>query len=194
MIPKVIAASEHSAEAVASVDGRYFGAFGIGEEHDGTVSIQLDPGTWVVFVQVVNANNDNMGLSEGANTTIAGQVATQRAFDDKQSYALAVTIERVEHLSDNFFRVHYKLQNNAERELPAGMRVEGELGGEASTQYYQMTSSLAAHQSHAHYLTLEARYPNKVTARIIVDKEGPSQVEDSIEVDLADDGTPTMNL
>jgi hypothetical protein len=194
LTPKVIAASEHSAEAVASVDGRPFGAFGSGEEHDDTVSIQLDPGTWSVFVQIVNANGDSMGMSDGATTTIPGHVITQRDFDDKQSYALSVTIEQVEHLSDNFFRVHYILQNTSERELPAGMRVTGELGGEASTQYYQMTSSLPAHQSHAHYLTLEAQYPNKVTATIIVDKEGPSQVMDSVEVDIADDGTPTMSL
>lgn len=193
LIPRVIAASEHSAEAVASVDGRPFGALGSGQEHDDTVAIQLDPGAWVIFVQVVNANGDSLGLSDSATTTIAGQVARQRDFDDKQSYALSVSIGQVEHLSDNFFRVHYVLQNNSERELPAGMRVEGELGGEASTQYYQMTSSLAAHQSHPHYLTLEAQYPNKLTATITVDKEGPSQVRDSVEVDIADDGTPTMS-
>jgi hypothetical protein len=192
LIPKVIAASEHSAEAVASVNGPPFGAFGNGEEHDGTVSIQLDPGTWVIFVQVVNEKEDSMGLSDSATTTIAGQVATQREFDDKQSYALSVTIEQVEHLSDNFFRVHYILQNNSERELPAGMRVEGELGGETSTQYYQMTSGLPAHQSHQHYLTLEAPYPNNLSATIIVDKEGPSQVTDTVQVEISDDGTPTL--
>ena len=194
LIPRVIAASEHSAEAIASVDGHPFGAFGIGEEHDNTVSIQVDPGTWLFFVQIINANGDSMGMSDNTKATIAGHVATPRDFDDKQSYALSVSIGQVEHLSGNFFRVHYVLQNNSDRELPAGMRVEGELGGDASTQYYQMTSSLAAHQSHAHYLTLEAQYPNRLTAKIVVDKQGPSQVEDSAEVDIADDGTPTMNL
>jgi hypothetical protein len=192
LIPKVLAASDHSAEAVASVDGSPFGAFGSGEEHNDTVSIQLDPGTWLLFVQVVNANGDSMGLSESATTTVAGQVAAQRAFDDTQTYALSVTIEQVEHLNDTLFRVHYILQNNSERELPAGMRVSGELGGEASTQYYQMTSGLPAHQSHQHYLTLEAQYPTNVSATITVDKEGPSQAIDTVQVDIADDGTPTM--
>jgi hypothetical protein len=194
LTPKVISVSARSAEAVASFDGRPFEAFGIGEKHDGLVSIQLDPGEWSAFIQVVNVNGDSMGMSDGVLTTIPGAVTAQRDFDDKQSYALSVTVEQVEHLSDQFFRLHYILQNNSERELPAGMRVEGELGGEASTQYYQMQSSLAAHQSHAHYLTLEAQYPATLTATILVDKDGPSQVTDTVTVDIADDGTPTMRL
>ncbi len=194
LIPKVMAVSDHSAEGIASFDGRPFDAFGIGESHEDLVALQIDPGAWDVFVQVVNANGDSMGMSDGAPVTVPGRVAMAQAFDDKQSYALSVTIEQVEHLSDNFFRVHYILQNNSERELPAGMRVVGQLGGDASEQYYTMTSGLPAHQQHNHYLTLEAQYPNKLTATIMVDKEGPSQVSDTVEVDITDDGTPTMSL
>jgi hypothetical protein len=193
LTPKVISVSARSAEAVASYDGRPFEAFGIDEKHEDIVSLQLDAGEWSVFIQVVNANGDSMGMSEGVLATVPGSVTAQRDFDDKQPYALSVTIQQVEHLSDHFFRVHYILQNNSERELPAGMRVEGELGGEASTQYYQMQSSLAAHQSHTHYLTLEAQYPVTLTATILVDKDGPSQISDTVNVDIAQDGTPTMS-
>jgi hypothetical protein len=31
-------------------------------------------------------------------------------------------------------------------------------------------------------------------ATILVDKDGPSQVTDTVTVDIADDGTPTMRL
>lgn len=193
LIPKVLAVSDRSAEGVASVDGPPFDAFGVGELHQDLVALQIDPGAWSVFVQVVNANGNSMGMSEGAMITVPGQVAVAQTFDDNQSYALSVTIEQVEHLSGDFFRVHYILQNNSERELPAGMRVIGQLGGEGSEQYYAMTSGLPAHQSHNHYLTLEAQYPNTITAAIIVDKDGPSQVTDTVQVHIADDGTPTMS-
>ena len=62
-----------------------------------------------------------------------------------------------------------------------------------SAQLYDLTTGLTAGQPRAHYLTLEADKPDHITASITVDPSGPSETSDSVEVDIAEDGTSTIS-
>jgi hypothetical protein len=70
--------------------------------------------------------------------------------------------------------------------------VTGEFAGTIhSEQDYQLQSPIPAHQSHANYLTLEASFGVDVTATILVDQSGPSAQSDTVNLSIAEDGTPT---
>jgi hypothetical protein len=67
------------------------------------------------------------------------------------------------------------------------------VGKETRTaQNYDLTTGLSAGQPRAHFLTLESDVPDHVTASITVDPGGSSETSASVEVDIAEDGTPTI--
>ncbi len=189
-----VLADGNSAEAAAYVVGDVMKAIAPGEEHPGRWPIQLDPGSWSIWVAATDkTTGQNLATSEKVTTQVAGHVATAPTFDDTQAYALSVTITHFENVQGSLFRIHYDLQSD--RDVPAGLNVSGRLvGAEAkSAQLYDLTTGLKAGQPRAHYLTLEADKPAHVTASITVDPGGPSEKSDSVEVDIAEDGTSTMS-
>jgi hypothetical protein len=183
-----------SAEAAAYVLGDISDAIAPGEVHQGHWPIQADPGTWTVWVSVKDKTTDQqLATSEFMSVRVAGTVATAPSFDETQAYTLTVTITQFEHVQGNLFRVHYDLQSD--REVPAGLNVSGKIEGKESksAQLYDLTTGLTAGQPRAHYLTLEADKPDHITASITVDPSGPSEMSDSVEVDIAEDGTSTIS-
>jgi len=183
-----------SAEAAAYVLAGGVPAIAPGEEHRGDCPVQLDPGSWDILVGIKDTTTGvDLGVSERVTAHVAGHVATAPTFDDAQAYTLSVTITRLEHVQGALFRIHYDLASD--RDVPAGLNVSGKLtGAEAkSAQLYDLTTGLTAGQPRPHYLTLEADAPSHVTASITVDPGGPSEKSDSVEVDIAADGTPTMS-
>jgi len=135
-----------------------------------------------------------LASSEDVAFEVAGQRAVAHDFDDTQAYALTVNITNVEHVQGGLFRVHYNVQSD--RDVPVGLHVSGSIDADASQsgQIYDFTTTIAAGRPHPHYLTLEALVPSHSTATIYVDPGGPSEKKDSIVVDIAEDGTPTMSL
>jgi hypothetical protein len=183
-----------AAESSAYVTGDVLAAIAVGEEHHGSAPIQLDPGSWTIWVVVTDkATNETLATSQDVTAEVAGQRATARSFDDTQSYTLTVQITQVEHVEGNLFRVHYDIQTD--REVPAGLTVTGRLEGSGidTGQIYQLTTGIGAGQHHAHYLTLEATMPSHLTATIMADPGGPSEKSASVQVDIAEDGTPTTS-
>jgi hypothetical protein len=189
----VLAASD-SAQAAAYVLGDVVDAIAPGEVHQGHWPIQADPGSWTVWVSVKDKTTDQqLATSENMTVQVAGTVATAPSFDETQTYTLTVTITQFEHVQGNLFRIHYDLQSD--RDVPAGLNVSGKIMGNESrsAQLYDMTTGLTAGQPRAHYLTLEADKPDHVTASITVDPSGPSETSESVEVDIAEDGTSTIS-
>lgn len=183
-----------SAEAAAYNIGEVLAAIAPGEEHQGHSPVQADPGEWTVWVALNDTTTgQQVAASENMTTVVAGSVALAPAFDDTQTYALTVTITSVEHVQGALFRVHYDLQ--CDRDVPAGLTVSGKVDGAQakSAQLYDLTTGLTAGQARAHYLTLEADIPGHITASITIDAGGPSEQADSVEVDIAEDGTATMS-
>jgi hypothetical protein len=190
---KFVAAEDGSAERNAYIVGSIDEAIAPGEEHLGDVTIQVDPGSWKVLVRVVdNVSGDMLAQSDDVNVHVDGTVAAQTAFDDSKSYALTVTITQVEHVQGPLFRVHYDLQSD--RDVPPGLPVTGKIVGQDTriAQTYDLTTGLSAGQPRAHFLTLESRVPDHVTASITVDSGGASETTASVEVDIAEDATPTI--
>jgi hypothetical protein len=188
-----VLASGNSAEAAAYVLGDVVDAIAVGEVHEGHWPLQVDPGSWDIWVGATDkTTGQGVATSQSVNAVVAGHVSTAPTFDDTQAYALTVTINNFERVQGVLYRVHYDLQ--CDRDVPAGLNVSGKLvGTEArSAQLYDLTTGLTAGQPRAHYLTLEAE-PGHVTASITVDPGGPSEKSDQVEVDIADDGTPTMS-
>jgi hypothetical protein len=183
-----------SAEAAAYSQGDVLSAIAPGEEHRGFSPVQADPGTWTVWVAISDTTTgQQLTQSENQTVHVAGTVAASHEFDDTQSYALTVTITQFEHVQGALFRIHYDLQSD--RDVPAGLNVSGKIVGETNTsaQLYDLTTAVTAGQPRAHYLTLESDKPARVTASITVDPGGPSEKSDSVEVDIAEDGTSTIS-
>jgi hypothetical protein len=189
-----VLADSDSAQAAAYVLGPVGDAIAPGEVHQGHWPIQADPGSWTVWVSVKDKTTDRqLATSEDMTVKVAGTVATAPSFDETQTYTLTVTITQFEHVQGNLFRIHYDLQSD--REVPAGLNVSGKVVGNESrsAQLYDLTTGLPAGQPRAHYLTLEADKPDHITASITVDPSGPSETSDSVEVDIAADGTSTIS-
>jgi hypothetical protein len=183
-----------TAETAAYVSGDVLVAIAPGETHDGHWPLQIDPGSWKVWVTVSDeTTGEVLATSDDVNVEVAGQRAVGHDFDDTRTYALTVTIDYVEHVAGGLFRVHYDIESD--RDVPVGLKVTGGIEGEQarSGQIYELTTPITAGRPHAHYLTLEADIPSHATARIIVDPLGPSEKSDSVIVDIAEDGTPTMS-
>jgi hypothetical protein len=190
---KFVAAEDGSAEQNAYIVGPIDEAIAPGGEHLGNVTIQVDPGSWKVWVRIVdNVSGDVLVQSDDVNVHVDGTVAARTAFDDSKSYALTVTITQVEHVQGPLFRVHYDLQSD--RDVPPGLPVTGKIVGQETriAQTYDLTTGLNAGQPRAHFLTLESHVPDHVTASITVDSGGPSETTASVEVDIAEDATPTI--
>lgn len=188
-----VLASGNSAEAAAYVLGDVVDAIAVGEVHHGHWPIQVDPGSWDIWIQATDkTTGQNVATSQSVAAVVAGHVASAPTFDETQAYALTVTITHVEHVQGVLYRVHYDLQ--CDRDVPAGLNVSGKLIGTLSrtAQLYDLTTGLTAGQPRAHYLTLESD-PGHVTASITVDPGGPSEKADQVELDIAEDGTPTMS-
>jgi hypothetical protein len=163
-----------------------------GQQRHGNAPIQLDAGSWTVWVVVTDkVTGENLATSQDVSAEVAGHRATASAFDDTKAYSLTVQITQFEHVDGSLYRVHYDIQ--ADRDVPAGLTVVGRIEGGAadSGQIYQLTTGIAAGQHHAHYLTLEADKSSHVTATITADPGGPSEKAHSVEVDIAEDGAPT---
>jgi hypothetical protein len=188
--------SDGATEGSAHLDGNL--GYELAPGHDRLIDLplQVDPGSWTVWVDISDTRSDNALVARSPEVAVhvEGQETTRRSFDDTHAIALTVRITTVEHIEGDLFRVHYDLQNDSDRELPAGMTVHGDLvGAMSSDQLYQLTVPLPARHSHANYLTLETHRPSHVRATITVDPGGPSQSEDSAEVEIAADGTATMS-
>jgi hypothetical protein len=189
-----VLAAGQTAETAAYVTGAMPVALAPGEEHRGDARMQVDPGARTVFVNVSDtATGAILATSDDVAFEVAGHQAADHAFDDTQTYQLTLSITSVEHVSDALYRVHYDVQ--ADRDVPAGLRVSGRIEGpQANTgQLYDLTSALEAGRAHPHYLTMEAVAPSHSTAYIMLDPGGPSEKSESVVVDIADDGTPTMS-
>jgi hypothetical protein len=185
----------NTAESGAYVSGDVLATLAPGEEHHGQWPIQVDPGSWKIWVAVTDeSTGEALASSDDVAVEIAGQVAASRAFDDTRAYALSVSIGSVEHIDGALYRVHYTI--HSDRDVPPGLNVAGKIEAteSRSAQIYQLTSGITAGQPHAHYLTLEATVPSHSTASIMVDPGGPSEKSDSVVVDIAEDGAPTMSL
>jgi hypothetical protein len=183
-----------TAEAAAYSQGEVLSAIAPGEEHQGHSPVQADPGTWTVWVALTDATTgQQLTQSENVTVHVAGAVAASHDFDETQTYALTVTITQFEHVQGALFRIHYDLQSD--RDVPAGLNVSGKIAGETNTsaQLYDLTTAVTAGQARAHHLTLESDKPAHVTASITVDPGGPSEKADSVEVDIAEDGTSTIS-
>jgi hypothetical protein len=182
-----------SAEAAGYNLGEVLASIAPGAEHQGHSPLQADPGSWTVWVGITDTTSgQEIATSENMTAHVAGTVALAPSFDDTQTYALTVTITHVEHVQGALFRIHYDLQSD--RDVPAGLNVSGKLEGAQanSGQLYDLTTGLTAGHAHPHYLTLEADTPSHITANIRVDPGGPSEAAASVEVDIAEDGTPTI--
>lgn len=189
-----VSTASGAAENAAYNSGDVLVALAPGEEHQGHWPIQVDPGSWKVWVAVSDAGTgDAVATSEDVAFEIAGKRAIAHTFDDTQAYSLTVTITNVEHVDGSLYRVHYDIQSD--RDVPAGLHVSGGMDAAESQsgQIYDLTTGIAAGRPHAHYLTLEADVPSHTTAKIYVDPGGPSEKSDSVTVDIAADGTPTMS-
>ena len=187
-------AAGKTAESAAFVSGDLPVALAPGERHEGQWPIQVDPGAWTVWVAVSDkATSNSLEVSADVAVEVAGHRAVAHDFDDTQAYTLTVTITGVEHVAGVLYRVHYDVQ--ADRDVPVGLKVSGSIDAAASRsgQVYDLTTTIAAGRPHPHYLTLEADAPSHSTATIYVDPGGPSEKSDSVTVDIADDGTPTMS-
>ena len=191
-----VMAAGGTAETAAYTSGDVVSALAPGEEHQGYAPAQVDPGSWKVWIAVTDeARGEVLATSEDVPVEVAGQRAAGHDFDDTRAYSLTVKIGSVEHIDGVLFRVHYTVQSD--RDVPVGLKVTGGLeaeGGGRSGQIYELTTAITAGQPHAHYLTLEGDLPNHSTARIVVDPGGPSEKEDTVVVDIAEDGAPTMQL
>jgi hypothetical protein len=184
----------HTAETAAYVTGDLLVSLAPGEEHQGQWPIQVDPGSWKVWVAVSDeTTGDVIATSDDVPFEIAGRVAAAQAFDNTQAYSLSVAITNVEHIVGVLYRVHYTV--HSDRDVPPGLTVTGGIEGAESRsgQIYDLTTGITAGAPHAHYLTLEADVPSHSTAKIIMDPGGPSEKSDSVIVDIAEDGTPTMS-
>ena len=182
-----------SAEAAAYNLGEVLAAIAAGADHQGHSPVQADPGSWTVWVGITDTTTaQEVATSENTTVQVAGSVAHAPSFDETQTYQLTVTITQVEHVQGGLFRIHYDLQSD--RDVPAGLNVSGNLEGAQaqSAQLYDLTTGLRAGQAHPHYLTLESDIPAHITASITVDPGGPSEAVASAEVDIAEDGTPTI--
>ncbi len=189
-----VLAEGNTPEAAAYVLGDSLTALAPGEEHQGGSPIQVDPGAWTVFVGVKDkTTGETLATSESVGVHVAGKESVATTFDESQTYALTVTITQFEHVQGALFRVHYDLQ--CDRDVPAGLNVSGKLVGaqSRSAQLYDLTTGLTAGRAVPHYLTLEADLPDHVTASITVDPSGPSEKTNSVEVEIAADGTTTMS-
>ncbi len=189
-----VVAEGNTAELAAYVLGDSLDAIAPGQDHSGHWPLQVDAGTWTVIVGVKDkTTGDSLATSDGVSTHVAGTVAVATSFDEAQTYALTVTITKFEHVQGALFRVHYDL--HCDREVPAGLNVSGKIVGaqSRSAQLYDLTTGLTAGRAMPHYLTLEADMPDHVTASITVDPGGPSEKSDSVEVEIAADGTATMS-
>ena len=189
-----VGSASGAAENAAYVSGDLLIALAPGEEHHGQWPIQVDPGSWTVWVVISDQQGgDLLASSENVAVEVAGHRAVAHDFDDTQTYSLTVTITSVEHVQGGLYRVHYDVQSD--RDVPVGLHVSGSLGADASQsgQVYDLTTTIAAGRPHPHYLTLEALVPSRSTATIYVDPSGPSETKDSVVVDIAEDGTPTMS-
>ena len=189
-----VVATGATAESAAYVLAELLVAMAPGDQHSGHTPVQLDPGSWDIWVSVTDkATSEVVAMSPTVTTQIAGQRAAATSFDDTKAYSLTLQITSVEHVAGALYRVHYDLQSD--RDVPAGLQVSGRIEGETSRsgQMYDLTAGLTAGRPHPHYLTLEADIPSHVTAHILVDGGGPSEQSDSVEVDIAEDGTPTMS-
>ncbi|MGA8014302.1 MAG: hypothetical protein WCB85_00090, partial [Candidatus Dormiibacterota bacterium] len=187
-----------TAEREASVYANLSSALAPGENRQEGAGIQLDAGTWAVHVYAEDASTGaSLARSPEVTAEIAGKVTAEHSFDESQTFSLAVEITHVEHLGGGAFRVHYTLTNNSSQELPSGLRVAGSFSTSGargdSYQNYELSTPLPAGQTHQHYLTLEADAPAQAEAMIVVDPAGPSYTQDSVDVDIAADGTPTMS-
>jgi hypothetical protein len=189
-----VLAEGNTAEAAAYFIGDSLTALAPGQVHQGGWPIQVDPGTWNVFVGAKDkTTGDTLATSESVTAHVAGKQSVAPTFDESQTYALTVTITQFENVQGNLFRIHYDLQ--CDRDVPAGLNVSGKLvGAQArSAQLYDLTTGLTAGRAVPHYLTLESDAPDHVTASITVDPSGPSEKSDSVEVEIAADGTATMS-
>jgi hypothetical protein len=189
-----VLAEGNTAEAAAYVIGDSLTALAPGQDHSGSWPIQVDPGTWTVSVGAKDkTTGDTLATSESVTAHVAGKESVAPVFDESQTYALTVTITQFEHVQGVLFRIHYDLQ--CDRDVPAGLNVSGKLVGaqSRSAQLYDLTTGLTAGRAVPHYLTLEADVPDHVTASITVDPSGPSEKSDSVDVEIAADGTATMS-
>jgi hypothetical protein len=189
-----VVATGATAESAAYVLVELLVAMAPGDQHSGHYPVQLDPGSWDIWVSITDkATSEVVAMSPTVTAQVAGQRAAATSFDDTKTYSLTLQITSVEHVQGALYRVHYDLQSD--RDVPAGLPVSGRLEGATarSGQIYDLTAGLTAGQPHPHYLTLEADIPSHVTAHILVDGGGPSEQSDSVEVDIAEDGTPTMS-
>jgi hypothetical protein len=183
-----------TAESAAYVLAELLVAMAPGDQHSGQSPVQLDPGSWDIWVSITDRETSEIvAMSPTVTSQVAGQRAAATSFDDTKAYSLTLRITSVEHVQGALYRVHYDLQSD--RDVPAGLPVSGRLEGASaqSGQLYDLTAGLTAGQAHPHYLTLEADVPSHITAHILVDAGGPSEQSDSVEVDIAEDGTPTMS-
>jgi hypothetical protein len=190
-----VAAVDDSAESAANLVADVAVALAVGEVHHGSGTLQVDPGTRLVWINVTdNATGEVLATSEATVLDVAGHhLMSGQAFDDTQTYTLTHSITSVEHVSSGLYRVHYDIQSD--RDVPVGLKVSGriECSEATSSEIYELPTAIEAGRSHAHYLTMGGTAPSHSTAFIELDPGGPSQRSDAVVVDIAEDGTPTMS-
>jgi hypothetical protein len=188
-----VVAAGQTAESATYITGDMPVTLAVGEVHNGHGRLQLDPGSWTLWVSVSDTTTgDSLGISDNASLEVAGHQATGTPFDDTQTYTLTLRITSVEHVAEAMYRVHYEVESD--RDVPAGLPVAGRVEGSQSStgQIYDLTAPITAGRSHPHYLTLGADAPSHSTAFITLDPGGPSEKSESVVIDIADDGTPTV--
>jgi hypothetical protein len=165
----------------------------VGQGHDASGALQLDPGTWTVNAAVrVVADDRLLSVADPVSVEIAGQVGHSHAADASVQHDVAVHIDTVTR-EGPLYRIHYTLTNNSTGAVPPGLRVSGSLTGQVhgnqAEQEYMLQTGLAPHGHSPHYLTLESQLlRDRLTATITLHVGGGEVSSGTAQVDTDDFG------
>lgn len=147
--------------------------------------MQVDPGHWHVTATLWKTEGSPLGTSEG-DVVVQGQHRQQVEFDDNLKHDLGVLVTHLTRVDTSLYQIHFVLNNLGNTPVPAGLPVAGTLesaeSGMSASQQYDLPDPLAAGASVQTYLTVEGAESGLLRATIVVDPNGPSAQEDTLEV------------
>jgi hypothetical protein len=188
-------ASAQSGQTQSSaVESFYVPAVPANTMHESSAPIQIDPGDWIVTASVFDSDtNETLANHDGIDTHVPGEVHHAQAFDDTVKHDVAVAIERIEHLGQTLFRVHYTLGNDGQTTVPPGMLVRAMIVENDDTlawQDYHFEIACPPGPPDPKYLTLEgSKSFTNATVYVTADPGGPSEVTDQVQATVAADGS-----
>lgn len=174
-------------------------AFAAGESRDVGTGVQLDPGTWSMFVYVDDAQGNHVALSGPHSVTVPGPQHHSEQFADSSKLQFTIEPTHVHKEAPILAKVDYRLACTGSVDIlpgfPVLIRLKDSDGNEAE-QLYNIEQGVRRGASEHKYLHVgcgESKAGDTASLMMIGDAGGTAQKDFNFTVTWKEDGTADIS-